>query len=234
MPYDFALCAALRPELVLYATALTHDRLIADEVVQQAMYRALKVWATFEPLKVDLVGSVRAWMFRIVRNETSHYWRYTSRMKRISVIPEHIDESETAVTPERREDGEISDEIAEALEDLREEQRIIVVLADIRGESYREIAMALSIPIGTVMSRLHRGRRALAIALRDYAEREWGLGHRRNIFIGMSLRAGEAAPTLQAPERPQAESDSIDRVVRRNDQRELVIGQTATDALASR
>jgi RNA polymerase sigma-70 factor (ECF subfamily) len=61
------------------------------------------------------------------------------------------------------------DEVKQALEDLPENFRLAVLLADVEGFSYKEIAEILDIPIGTVMSRLHRGRKAMQRALFDYA-----------------------------------------------------------------
>ena len=61
------------------------------------------------------------------------------------------------------------DEIKQAVEDLPEQFRLAVLLADVEGFSYKEIAEILDIPIGTVMSRLHRGRKALQKELFDYA-----------------------------------------------------------------
>jgi RNA polymerase sigma-70 factor (ECF subfamily) len=62
-------------------------------------------------------------------------------------------------------------EVKEALESIPEQFRIAVILADVEGFSYKEIADILEVPIGTVMSRIHRGRRALQKKLWDYAER---------------------------------------------------------------
>ena len=62
------------------------------------------------------------------------------------------------------------DEVKQALEDLPDNFRLPVILADVEGFSYKEIAEMLDIPIGTVMSRLHRGRKAMQRALYDYAE----------------------------------------------------------------
>ncbi len=61
------------------------------------------------------------------------------------------------------------DEVKQALEDLPDTFRLPVILADVEGFSYKEIAEMLDIPIGTVMSRLHRGRKAMRKALHDYA-----------------------------------------------------------------
>ena len=70
------------------------------------------------------------------------------------------------------------DEVKQALEDLPENFRLPVILADVEGFAYKEIAEMLDIPIGTVMSRLHRGRKAMQKALHDYAH-AGGLAPRR-------------------------------------------------------
>ena len=79
------------------------------------------------------------------------------------------------------------DEVKQALEDLPENFRLPVLLADVEGFSYKEIAEILDIPIGTVMSRLHRGRKAMQKALFDYAEQR-GL-----------VAPTDAAPTDEEP-----------------------------------
>ena len=81
---------------------------------------------------------------------------------------------ETAAASQSAEDQFLDlftdDEVKQALEDLPDNFRLPVILADVEGFSYKEIAEMLDIPIGTVMSRLHRGRKAMQRALYDYAE----------------------------------------------------------------
>ncbi len=94
-----------------------------------------------------------------------------------AVYDKAVDESflrdRTAPTPEELlADGVLDSEVQQALDALPEEYRTVVVLALVEEMSYKEIAAALSIPLGTVMSRLHRGRKMLQKELLDFAERK--------------------------------------------------------------
>jgi RNA polymerase sigma-70 factor (ECF subfamily) len=164
----------------LYSLALhlTRNRRDAEDLVQEAFLKAFRFFDSFEP------GThMRAWLFRILRNT------FINTYRKAKVRPQTVDLSAIDATydqvveetflrqhrPASPEDvlmsGVLDEEVDQALADLPEEYRSVVVLALIEDLSYKEIAAALSIPIGTVMSRLHRGRRILQTQLLEYAQR---------------------------------------------------------------
>jgi RNA polymerase sigma-70 factor (ECF subfamily) len=98
-------------------------------------------------------------------------------------------------------DGSLDTEIREALDALPEEYREVVWLAVVEDLSYKEIAAVLSIPIGTVMSRLHRGRRLLQAALVEY-------GRRRGLLPGARAGGGEALRQRAEPAGPEPVRDA--------------------------
>ena len=163
----------------LYANALrlTHGRADAEDLVQETVLRAFRFYDRFER-----GTNVKAWLLRIQYNTFVNRYRRTTREREIKdsmvhepsgedVISRHAlraltDPMGTALRPL------LSREIEGALDQLPEDQRLVVVLADIEELSYKEIAGVLGCPIGTVMSRLHRARRALRQKLRGYAASE--------------------------------------------------------------
>jgi RNA polymerase sigma-70 factor (ECF subfamily) len=160
------------------AINLTRNRKDAEDLVQDAYLRAFRFFDSYEP-----GTQIRAWLFRILRNT------FINRYRAAKVRPEevHFDKVEVAyerwiderflsrhapITPEQVVmDGVLDDEVRQAVDELPEEYRTVVLLALVEELSYKEIAAALSIPLGTVMSRLHRGRRRLQATLLDYARR---------------------------------------------------------------
>jgi RNA polymerase sigma-70 factor, ECF subfamily len=147
-----------------FACWLTHDREEAEDLVQETYAKALKGFPSFRP-----GTNFRAWIYKILRNAF-----LTSRtgLKESAIVPlDPEDEEETlpAVeeTPEsillRRSDGEL---VQLALEKLPLAYREILLLCEVEEMSYREISAALSIPMGTVMSRLSRARKTLGEGLR--------------------------------------------------------------------
>ena len=164
----------------LYSAALRMTRNAADaeDLVQETYLRAFRGFAGFEE-----GTNLKAWMYRILTNTFINTYRKKQR-EPVTVHADDIEDwylydrlgesgveasAETAVL-ERIPDQDVQ----AALEALPEGFRLAVLLADVEGFSYKEIAEILDIPIGTVMSRLHRGRRALEKALWDTV-RERGL-----------------------------------------------------------
>jgi RNA polymerase sigma-70 factor (ECF subfamily) len=150
---------------------LTGDRADAEDVVQEACLRAFRAIATFSG------GNTRAWVLAIVRN-TAYSWLQKNR--RSELIPVDDLDADDRVQAERGANVEdlISvnpeiDLVAKAeeahlraqIEKLPPEFREVLVLRDIQGLEYREIAKITSVPVGTVMSRLARARRRLISAL---------------------------------------------------------------------
>lgn len=161
------------------AVKLTHNRRDAEDLVQETYLRAYRFFDSFES-----GTQIKAWLFRILRNT------FINRYRAAKVRPEEVDfhkieavyeqmveetflAAREAPTPEQLVmDGVLDAEIQEALAGLPEEYRSVAILALVEGMSYREIAATLSIPLGTVMSRLHRARRMLQAALVDYARKK--------------------------------------------------------------
>lgn len=130
----------------------------AYDLVQEALLRVRKGLETYRP------GSMEGWLSRIVTNVFLDEVR-RKRRRPVEVMPE---DSERLLpsTPGADEptDG-LSDDVQAALRRLPEDFRTAVVLCDVVGLSYEEIAEAISVPVGTVRSRIHRGRRLLRVAL---------------------------------------------------------------------
>lgn len=161
------------------ALKLTRNRKDAEDLVQDTYLRAYRFFETYE------AGTqIKAWLYRILRNT------FVNRYRAAKARPEEVDfekiesfyeqmveenflTERQAPTPESVVmDGVLDAEIQEAIAGLPEEYREVVVLALVDELSYKEIATALSIPLGTVMSRLHRGRKLLQATLLEYARRK--------------------------------------------------------------
>jgi len=162
----------------LYSGALrmTRNPADADDLVQETYLRAYRGFGGFQE-----GTNLKAWMYRILTNTYINSYRAKQRR------PEETDLDDVedlylyrrlggleAANLGRSAEDELMDtfsevEVKQALEDLPESFRMAVMLADVEGFSYKEIAEILDIPIGTVMSRLHRGRKALQKGLFEYA-----------------------------------------------------------------
>jgi RNA polymerase sigma-70 factor, ECF subfamily len=152
----------------LYGTAvrLTRSRSEADDLLQEAMMRAWSFWDRFEK-----GTNARAWMHRILMNTFINGYRRRKRERDfLAEVDRDLGERpfRDAAVRQARTDG-LGDEVEEALKTLPDEFRQVVLLVDFDDLSYREVADTLGCPIGTVMSRLHRGRRVLKRQLRGYA-----------------------------------------------------------------
>ena len=163
----------------LYAAALRYVRrpADADDLVQEALTTAFRAYH-----QVEEGSNVRAWLYRVLH--TTFLSQYRRDGRRPAEDPTEDVEfaaatSSRATGPARTvpsaEQAALSvfgpTEVKEALAALPEEQRVAVYLADVEGFAYREIADIMGSPVGTVMSRLHRGRAALRSSLADYAAR---------------------------------------------------------------
>ncbi len=156
----------------LYGAAMryTHDPTEAQDVVQETVAKAYQSFHQFQQ-----GTNLRAWLYRILH--TTYISMYRKKQRRPQeALQESIDdfsfydEARTGDSAEYEVLETITDEqVKEALADLPEAFRMAVYLADVEGFAYKEIAEIMDTPIGTVMSRLHRGRKALQKALRDYA-----------------------------------------------------------------
>jgi RNA polymerase sigma-70 factor (ECF subfamily) len=149
----------------LYATAmrLTRNRANAEDLVQDTIVKALRFRDRFEP-----GTNLRAWLYTILHNTWRNRLRDTARealdvdSERIEELAAHADGPAEVETPERLLLRDTMDaDLKEALEELPDAFRQAVWLRDVEEFSYAEIARMLDVPIGTVMSRISRGRRQL-------------------------------------------------------------------------
>lgn len=130
----------------------------ANDLAQEALLRVRKGLESYQP------GSMEAWLSRIVTNVFLDEMRRRKR-RPAEALP---DDPDRLLPPSAAADvatDQLSDEVQAALRNLPEEFRAAVVLADVVGLSYEEIGEALDVPVGTVRSRIHRGRRQLRAAL---------------------------------------------------------------------
>ena len=136
----------------------------ADDLVQETFLRAWKYFETF-----DSATNCRAWLFRILRNVWIGRWRKSRLELPVAEAGEDQIEPYYDWEDEFLRD-EMSAEIERALSELPADYRITVLLADVGEFTYEEIARVTECPIGTVMSRLNRGRKMLARLVRSYGE----------------------------------------------------------------
>ena len=171
----------------LYSAGLrmTRNPADAEDLVQETYLKAYRAFGSFQA-----GTNLKAWLYRILTNTFINSYR--SRKRR----PEQteLDEVEDlylyrrlggleAAAASRSAEEEVLDhftetDVKEALESLPEQFRMAVLLADVEGFSYKEIAEILDVPIGTVMSRLHRGRKALQKALFEFGVERGLVGDR--------------------------------------------------------
>jgi RNA polymerase sigma-70 factor (ECF subfamily) len=169
----------------LYAGALrmTRNPADAEDLVQDTLLRAYRAFDRFEP-----GTNLKAWLFRIMTNAYINTYRKKQRepQKVSSDEVEDFDlyrelkdhDPSLSETPETIVlDSLVDSDITEAIDDLPEQFRMAVVLSDVEDFSYAEIAEIMDVPLGTVMSRLHRGRKALQ-------KRLWELARDRGIVKG--------------------------------------------------
>jgi RNA polymerase sigma-70 factor (ECF subfamily) len=167
----------------LYSAAIrmTRNPSDAEDLVQETYLKAYRAYHTFTE-----GTNLKAWLYRILTNTfINKYRKDTRRPSQVDLstvedlyLYRRIGSDESAevsrTTEDRVLDGLVESDIKEAVEELPETFRMPVLLADLEGFSYKEIAEILDIPIGTVMSRLHRGRKAMQKRLWEFA-RDRGL-----------------------------------------------------------
>ncbi|HJR93070.1 MAG TPA: sigma-70 family RNA polymerase sigma factor [Acidimicrobiia bacterium] len=164
----------------LYGAAMrmTRNPSDAEDLVQETMLKAYRAYDSFTE-----GTNLKAWLYRILTNTYINKYRKAQRRPTETDLGEIEDlylyrrmgSEESAEMSRSAEDqlleGLVESDIKEAVEALPEHFRIPVLLADLEGFSYKEIADILEVPIGTVMSRLHRGRKQLQRTLWEFASR---------------------------------------------------------------
>jgi RNA polymerase sigma-70 factor (ECF subfamily) len=171
----------LMPQLYSAALRLTRNPADAEDLVQEAYLRAYRGFAGFTP-----GTNLKAWLYRILTNTFINAYRKKQRQP-VTVLEDEIPDwylydhlandgtgGETASAEAQVLERMPDEDVQAALDALPEAFRMAVWLADVEGFAYKEIAEILDIPIGTVMSRLHRGRKSLEKMLWDKV-RERGL-----------------------------------------------------------
>jgi RNA polymerase sigma-70 factor (ECF subfamily) len=158
-----------------FALRLTADPNDAEDLVQDTIVKAYRFFDSDEK-----GTNAKAWLFRILKNS------YINTYRKKSKKPNQVDYDEVAtfyetIRDERTDTSDledrmfrelIDDHISQALDQLPEDFRTVVLLCDVEGFTYEEIANMLDVPIGTIRSRLHRGRNLLRSELLEYAERK--------------------------------------------------------------
>jgi len=162
----------------LYATAvrLTRNEGDAEDLIQETMFKAYRYFDKYEQ-----GTNCKAWLFKIMTNTFINRYRKAQKRKEFTIDEDFRPLAERAVLPEKNPlhqhfgDQEtmfyrlFSDEVKSALEEIPVDFRMVVLLADLQDFAYKDIAEIMDCPIGTVMSRLYRGRRMLQQKLHEYA-----------------------------------------------------------------
>jgi RNA polymerase sigma-70 factor (ECF subfamily) len=173
------------PALYTAALRMTRNPAEAEDLVQETYLKAYRAFGSFEQ-----GTNLKAWLYKILTNTFINAYRSRRRRPEQTEIEDVEDlymyrrlGGLEAATAGRSAEEEVLDhftdsDVKEALESLPESFRMTVLLADVEGFSYREIADIMEIPIGTVMSRLHRGRRALQKALLEFGMERGLVGDR--------------------------------------------------------
>ena len=156
-----------------YALRMTNNAADADDLVQETFLKGFRFWEKYEK-----GTNIRAWLFRIMKNS------YINRYRRESKEPDTVDYEDVqnfydTIRDQRSDSSDLQvsafgnlleDDVATAIAELPEDFRTVVILCDIEGLTYEEIAEFLDCPLGTVRSRLHRGRSLLRGRLTKYAK----------------------------------------------------------------
>ena len=164
------------PQLYTAALRMTRNPSDAEDLVQETYLKAYRGFGGFTE-----GTNLKAWLYRILTNTYINTYRAAKRRPQVADVedvedlylyrrltPDGPDPGRSA--EEAALEGITDDEVKAAIESLPDAFRIAVLLADVEGFSYKEIAEITDVPIGTVMSRIHRGRRALQKALGKFAE----------------------------------------------------------------
>lgn len=149
----------------------------AEDLVQETYFKAYKHYDKFEA-----GTNLKAWLFRILRNTFINSYRKRQNQPPQSAFSDIEENFESLVNQEpgrqiKNPEQQILEQVLDAdvqtaLDALRDDYRMVIHLVDLEGFSYKEAAQILEVPVGTVMSRLYRGRRELERVLLDYAQKQ--------------------------------------------------------------
>jgi RNA polymerase sigma-70 factor (ECF subfamily) len=160
----------------LYNTAyrMTRNAQDAEDLVQETYLKAYRYYDKFEE-----GTNFKAWLFKIMKNTFINNYRKRQQVPQQSDFSDIEESFESLVSEEASgqikspEDEFLEDvldeDVQRAMDELPEDYRMVILLADLEGFSYKEIAEILEVPVGTVMSRLYRGRRLMESAMLEYA-----------------------------------------------------------------
>src|SRR5271154_4790312 len=192
------------PGLYSAALRMTRNRADAEDLVQETYLKAYRAYGSFTE-----GTNLRAWLYRILTNTYINNYRAAQRRPEMADVEDVEDlylykrlAGSGGSDPGRSAEDEAlerftDDDVKAALEALPEAFRMAVLLADVEGFSYKEISEITDVPIGTVMSRIHRGRRALQKALHDFVESRGlvGTGRAAEEQEAEWVQRGMASPT---------------------------------------
>ena len=155
------------------ALRLAHNERDAEDLIQDTMVKAFRFYHRFEK-----DSNIKAWLFKVLINTFYNSCRKDKNIQKLNAEAEvdyHYEQflSEASTSWQNAEkqliDAQLMEQLRQAIEGLPEEFRLVVVLADLNDFSYKEISEILNCPVGTVMSRLYRGRRILQKKFYHYA-----------------------------------------------------------------
>lgn len=189
----------------LYGGALrmTRNPTDAEDLVQETYMKAFQAFDSFKE-----GTNLKAWLYRIMTNTYINHYRKVQRQP-VQTSAEDMTDYQLLASSSHDSTGLESAEvealkllpdsqISNALNDLSEDYRMVVYYADVQGLAYKEIASILDIPLGTVMSRLHRGRKKLREALKGVAA-EQGIGVNKSVAKNSQPGAGVKKEGSAAP-----------------------------------
>lgn len=157
-----------------FALRMTNNRADADDLLQDTYLKAFRFWDKYEQ-----GTNIRAWLFRIMKNSYINLYRKSSK-EPDTVDYDDVKDFYHSIRDDSAESNDLQesvfgnlldDEVAQAIAELPDDFRTVVILCDIEGLPYEEIAEFVECPLGTVRSRLHRGRKLLRQGLTEYARK---------------------------------------------------------------
>lgn len=160
-------------DLFRFAVRLCGRRDLADDLVQETFFHA---WRSMDKLREE--SAARAWLFQILRHRWSHAVRTDTRRPRTTAPLDAV--GQTAETDDESPLEQLSrqEQVQNALAELDERYRMPLLLVFVEGKTCREAAAELGVPLGTVLSRIHRARKAMRTALTDDDDGEANARHK--------------------------------------------------------